>query len=111
MSYGDTNSEDKSEQATGMNSLTKLMHQVNAELAAIHLAVKETNKCVTSLKDLNIKPGEGGQRLIRDSQTCLSLCSRPSSTLDLSTSLVVSRVQETFKYKNLFYLPGSFQPT
>ena len=47
--------------ATGMNSLTKVMHQVNAELAAIQLAVKETNKCLTTLKDFNIKPGEGGQ--------------------------------------------------
>ena len=89
--------------ATRMNSLTKLTHQVNAELSAAHLAVKETNKCLTNLKDLNIKPGEGGPRLISDSQTCLSLCSRPSSTLDLSTSLVVSLVQETFGYKNLFY--------
>ena len=97
--------------ATGMNSLTKLTHQVDAELAEIHLAVKETNKCLTSLADLNIKPGEGGPRLISDSQTCLSLCSRPSSTLDLSTSLVVSRVQENFWYKNLFYLPGSYFST
>ena len=73
--------------------------------------MKETNKCLTSLADLNIKPGEGGPRLISDSQTCLSLCSRPSSTLELSTSLVVSRVQETFGYKNLFYLPGSYFST
>ena len=96
---------------SGMNSLTKLTHQFDAELAAIHLAVKETNKCVTSLKDLNIKPEEGGPRLISDSQTCLALCSRPSSTLDLSTSLVVSRVQETSGYKNLFYLSGSYFST
>lgn len=32
--------------------------------------------------------------LISDSQTCLCLCSRPSPTLDLSTSLIVSRVQD-----------------
>ena len=91
-----------------MNSLTKLTHQVDAELAAIELAVKETNKCLTSLASVNIKPGEGGPRLISDSQTCLSLCSRPSSTLDLSTSLVVSRVQETFTHNNLYFLPGKY---
>ena len=94
-----------------MNSLTKLTHQVDAELAAIHLAVKETNKCLTNLKDLNIKPGKGGPRLINNSQTCLSLSSRPSSTLDLSTSLVVSEVQETFGFPNLNYLPGGYFST
>ena len=36
--------------ATGMNSLTKLTHQVDAELAAIHLTVKERNKCLTNLR-------------------------------------------------------------
>ena len=35
--------------AMGMNSLTKPTHQVDAELAAIQLAVKETKKCLKSL--------------------------------------------------------------
>ena len=46
--------------------------------------------------------------LISDSQTCLFLCSRPSSTLDLSTSLIVSRVQDLWDLhlENLFFAPG-----
>ena len=71
--------------AQGMNSLTKLTHQVDAELLAMQLPVKETNKCLNTLKEFNIKPGEGGPSLISYSQNCLLLCSRPSSTLDLST--------------------------
>ena len=45
---------------------------------------------------------------ISDSQTCLSLCSRPLSTLDLSTSLMVSRVQDIWAphLENLFFAPG-----
>ena len=45
--------------------------------------------------------------LVSDSQTCLSLCSRPSSTLDLSTSLIISRVQDLWAphMDNLFYAP------
>ena len=50
---------------------------------------------------------EHGPILISDSQTVLSLCSRPSSTLDLSTSLVVSRVQEVFTTDRLYFAPGS----
>ena len=45
--------------------------------------------------------------MISDSQTVLSLCSRPSSTLDLSTSLVVSRVQEVFTTDRLYFAPGA----
>ena len=46
--------------------------------------------------------------LVSDSQTCLSLCSKPSSTLDLSTSLIVSRVQDLWAphLDNLFFAPG-----
>ena len=46
--------------------------------------------------------------LVSDSQTCLSHCSRPSSTLDLSTSLIVSRVQDLWAphLENLFFAPG-----
>ena len=50
---------------------------------------------------------EHGPILISDSQTVLSLCSRPSSTLDLSTSLVVSRVQEVFTTDRLYFAPGA----
>ena len=32
--------------------------------------------------------------------------SKPSSTLDLSTSLIVSRIQEIFPPENLFFAPG-----
>ena len=94
--------------ATDMNSLTKLTHEVNAELAAIQLAVKETNKCLTTLKDFKIKPGKVGPRLISDSQTCLSPCSCPSRTLDLSTLLLVPGFQETFTHNNLYFMPGKF---
>ena len=88
-----------------MNSLTKLGHQVDAELGAFSCAVTDVKKSIRILKDLNIKL-EGGPILISDSQTCLSLCSRPSSTLDLSTSLIVRRVQEVFGHSNLFFAPG-----
>ena len=46
--------------------------------------------------------------LVSDSQTCLSLCSKPSATLDLFTSLIVSRVQDLWAphMDNLFYAPG-----
>ena len=74
--------------ATAMNSLTKLGHQVDAELGAFQCAVTDVRKSLRILKDLNIKLESN--ILISDSQTCLSLCSRPSSTLDLSTSLTVS---------------------
>lgn len=46
--------------------------------------------------------------LVSDSQTCLSLCSRSSSTLDLFTSLIVRRVQDLWfpHWDNLFFAPG-----
>ena len=46
--------------------------------------------------------------LISDSQTCLCLCSRPSPTLDHSTSLIVSRVQDLWDphLENLYFAPG-----
>ena len=45
--------------------------------------------------------------LVSDSQTCLSLCSKPSATLDISTSLIVSRVQDLSSphMDNLYYAP------
>ena len=72
----------------------------------MQLAVKETTQILQNLKDFNIRP-EGGPRLISDSQTCLSLCPKPSVLLDLSTALVVSRVQELFTYPNLYFVPGN----
>ena len=87
-----------------MNSLTKLGHQVDAELGAISCTVTDVRKSLRILKDLNVNIESN--ILISDSQTCLSLCSRPSSTLDLSTSLIVSRVQEVFGHSNLFFAPG-----
>ena len=90
---------------TSMNSLTKLGHQVDAELGAFSCAVIDVKKSIRTLKDMNVKL-EGGPTVISDSQTCLSLCLCPSSTLDLSTSLTVSRVQEIFTYSNLHFVPG-----
>ena len=92
--------------ATLMNSLTKLLHQVDAELGAFQIGTKVTVKTLKTLKELNVKLAQG-PILVSDLQTCLSLCSRPNSTLDLSTSLIVSRVQEVFSYKNLFVAPGT----
>ena len=89
-----------------MNSLTKLGHQVNAEISGFQIGTKETVKALKTLQELNVRL-EHGPILISDSQTVLSLCSRPSSTLDLSTSLVVSRVQEVFTTDRLYFAPGS----
>ena len=90
--------------ATLMNSLTKLGHQVDAELAGFQIGTKETVKALKTLRELNVP--QISPILISDSQTCFSLCLRPSSTLDLSTSLTVSRVQEVFTNENLFFAPG-----
>ena len=78
--------------STVMNSFTWFSHQIDSELSAIALGTNKTQKAIQSLKDMNVKIDR--TVLVSDSQTCLSLCSRPSSTLDLSTSLVVSRVQD-----------------
>ena len=56
-----------------MNSLTKLTHQVDAELGGFQLAVKTVSKCLKTLNEEGVKLGEGGPRIISDSQTCLSL--------------------------------------
>ena len=92
--------------STSMNSLTKLSHQIDSELGAIALGTKETQKAIQSLKEMNVKIDR--TILVSDSQTCLSLFSRPSSTLDLSTSLIVSRVQDLWfpNLDNLFFAPG-----
>ena len=88
-----------------MNSLTKLLHQIDSELGAIALGTKETQKAIQSLKEMNVKIDR--TILVSDSQTCWSLCSRPSFTLDLSTSLIVSRVQDLWAphLDNLFFAP------
>ena len=89
-----------------MNSLSRLCHQVDAELCALALGQKETKKAIDSLKEMNVKIDR--TILVSDSQTCLSLCSKPSATLDLSTSLIVSRVQDLWAphMDNLFFAPG-----
>ena len=92
--------------ATAMNSLTKLGHQVDAEISGFQIGTKETVKALRTLKELIVRL-EHGPILISDCQTVLSLCSRPSTTLDLSTSLVVSRVQEVFTTDNLYFAPGA----
>ena len=58
------------------------------------------------MKEINVKIDRA--ILVSDSQTCLSLCSKPSATLDLSTSLIVSRVQDLWAptMDNLFFAPG-----
>ena len=81
-------------------------HQVDAELAPFQIGTKYMIKCVKTLKELNVKL-EQWPILISDSQTCLSLCSRTSNALNLSTPLVVSRVKEGFTNANLFFSPGS----
>lgn len=92
--------------STAMNSLSRLGHQIESELSAITLGTKETQKAINSLKDIYIKIHS--TVLISDSQTCLCLCSRPSPTLDLSTSLIVSRVQDLWDphLENLYFAPG-----
>ena len=92
--------------STSMNSLSPLSHQVNAELCALTLGQKETKKAVDSLKEMNVKIDR--TILVSDSQTCLLLCSKPSATLDLSTSLIVSRVQDQWAphMDHLFFAPG-----
>ena len=89
-----------------MNSLTKLTHQVDSELSALALGTKETQKAINSLKEMNVKVDR--TILVSDRQTCLSLSSRPSSTLDLSTSLIVSKVQDVWfpHLENLYFAPG-----
>ena len=90
--------------ATSINSLTKLGHQVDVELSVFQIGTKETVKALKTLKELNVKL-EQGLILISDSQTCMSICSRSSSMLDLSTSLIVCRVHEVFTKENLFFAP------
>ena len=92
--------------STAMNSLTKLSHQIDSELGAIAMCTKETQKAIQSPKEMNVKIGR--TIVVSDSLTCLSLCSRSSSTLDLSTSLIVSRVQDLWAphLDNLFFAPG-----
>ena len=91
---------------SNMNSMSKICHQVDAELNALALGQKETKKALESLKEMNVKIDRA--ILVSDSQTCLSLCSKPSATLDLSTSLIVSRVQDLWAphMDNLFFAPG-----
>ena len=69
-----------------MNSLTELSHQVDSELSDLALGTKETQKAIKSLKEMKIKVNR--TILVSDIQTCLSLCSKASSTLDLSKSLI-----------------------
>ena len=92
--------------ATSMYSLTKLTHQVDSELSALALGTKETQKAIKSLEEMNVRIDR--TILVTHSQTCLSLGSRPSSTLDLSTSLIVSRVQDVWfpHLDNLNFAPG-----
>ena len=86
--------------STGSNSLSKLSHQIDAEISGMQLSVKETSKCLETLPDFNIsvKP-----RLISDSPTCLSLWAKSSVQLDIGTALV----QEVLGYSHLFFAPGN----
>ena len=91
---------------SNMNSMSRISHQIDAELNGLALGQKETKKALEALKEMNVKIDR--TILVSDSQTCLSLCSKPSATLDLSTSLVVSRVQDLWAphMDNLFFAPG-----
>ena len=90
---------------TSMNSLTKLTHQVYSELSVLAQGTKETQKAINELKEMNGKVDR--TILVNDSQTSLYLCSRPRSILDLSTSLIVSRVQHVWfsHLENLYFAP------
>ena len=89
--------------STGLNSLSKICHHVDSDLSGMALAVKETPKCLQTLSDFKITIQ---QRLISDSQTCLSLCCIEAVQLNLLTGLVILRVQETFGFDHLYYAPG-----
>jgi hypothetical protein len=89
--------------SVGLNPLSKVTHQVDAELQGLALAVSETRKAKVGLADegVQIQP-----RLTSDSQTALSLCCKAAVQLDLGAGLTISRVQEMFGYDNLHYAPG-----
>jgi hypothetical protein len=88
-----------------MISLSRLCHQVDAEMNALALGHKEDKKAIDALKEINVKIDRSIQ--VSDSQTCLSLCSKPAATLDLSTSLIVNRVQALWSphMDNLYFAP------
>ena len=93
--------------ASAMNPMRKLIHQVDAELAGFNLAAQETVKVINTLRDEGIAFKEGNVRMISDSQTGLSLACRAGVELDMGPGLTVSRIQEIFGNKGLFYAPGT----
>ena len=94
--------------AIGLNSLSGVHHQIDSELLGMSIATKETEKALATLKDFNIKVQP---RLLSYSQTCLSLCCKPSIQLTLGTGLIVSRVQELFGHDQLHFAPGALFAT
>ena len=89
---------------TGMNPLTRVHHQVDSELLGAQLATKETEKALDNLKDVGVRIQP---RLISDSQTILSMFSKPAIQMTLGTGLIVTRVQDLFTYSGLHFAPGS----
>ena len=90
---------------SGLNPLLRPHHQLTAELTGVALAQKEVEKAMHNLKSfLGSKLPK--PRLICDSQTALTLMTKPAVSLTLGTGLLASRVQDTFGYAGLYYAPG-----
>ena len=54
---------------SNMNSMSKICHQVDAEISGLALGHKETKKVIESLKEIMVKVDR--TILVSDSQTCL----------------------------------------
>ena len=90
-----------------LNPMLKPHHQLSSELGGMQLAQKATDTALESLKDFNLAPPA---RLTSDSQTALTLCTKPAITLELGVGLLVARIQETFgggsEDSGLHFAPG-----
>ena len=91
----------------GLNPMLRPHHQLDSELSAFALAQKATAAALETLKDFNVAPSP---RLTSDSQTALTLCTKPAITLTLGVGLLVGRIQETFgggaEGSGLHHAPG-----
>ena len=73
-----------------LNPMSKLIHQVDSELAGLNLAAQETNKAISMLREEGVVFGPGSVRLTSDSQTSLSLACRAAVELDMGPGLTIS---------------------
>ena len=90
---------------SGLKPLLKPHHQLTAELTGVALAQKEVQKAMHNLKSF-LGSKLPRPRLICDSQTALTLMTKPAVSLTLGTGLLASRVQDTFGYSGLYFAPG-----